>query len=257
VNLFSPRKRETIAYAHGDRLTLDGHGVRLRVDARAKRVSLRIDQAKREVIATAPTPRKLAEAVAFAESRAVWIATQLTKLPTPATLAPGAVIEVLGQPCQLEAGKGRGRLIEATDEEPMRIIAPEGERFAATVLRLLKAEAKARLLEATEIHAKALGQPLPVMSLGDPRGRWGSCTPARRGGFAGAAQVGRIRYSWRLVLATPAVLDYVAAHECAHLVEANHGPDFWALVHNLVGDHRKHRQWLKNHGAALHAFGQG
>lgn len=256
MNLFSPSKRRVATLAHGDLLTLDGHGVRLRVDGRATRVSLRIDQAKREVIATAPSARRLAEAVAFAESRAVWIAGQMVKLPARLALAPGSTIEVLGGPCRLEAGKGRGRLIEATEDAPMRIIAPDGERFTSTVLRLLKAEAKARLGEATAIHAKALGQPLPVVTINDPRGRWGSCTPARRTGFGATVEVGRIRYSWRLVLATPAVLDYVAAHECAHLVEANHGPDFWALVHDLVGDHRQHRQWLKTHGPRLHAFGR-
>jgi predicted metal-dependent hydrolase len=254
VNLFSPLKRPAKTYAHGDRVSLDGHIIRLRVDARAARVSLRVDQAKREVVATAPTVRKLAEAVTFAQERSLWIATQMARLPEPSALQPGAVIEVAGEPCLLEAGKGRGRLMQATDDAPMRIIAPEGERFTTTVVRLLKAEAKTRLTEATEIHAKALGQPMPVVSLGDPRGRWGSCTPARRSGFAASAQVGRIRYSWRLILSTAAVLDYVAAHECAHLVEANHGPDFWALVHDLVGDHRKHRQWLKVHGPSLHAF---
>jgi predicted metal-dependent hydrolase len=256
VNLFSPLNRQSKAYAHGDRISLDGHIVRLRVDARAARVSLRVDQAKREIVATAPTVRKLVEAVAFAQARSLWIASQMARLPTPSALRPGSTIQVAGEPCRLEAGKGRGRLIPATEDEPMRIIAPEGERFTTTVVRLLKAEAKARLTEATEIHAKALGQPMPAVSLGDPRGRWGSCTPARRSGFAANAQVGRIRYSWRLVLSTAAVLDYVAAHECAHLVEANHGPDFWALVHELVGDHRRHRQWLKTHGPSLHAFAQ-
>jgi predicted metal-dependent hydrolase len=256
VTLFSPFNRQTPAHAHGDRLSLDGHIVRLRVDARAHRVSLRVDQAKREVVATAPTVRALAEAVAFAQARSLWIASQMARLPTLSALQPGSVIEVASEPCRLETGKGRGRLIPATDAEPMRIIAPEGERFTTTVVRLLKVEAKVRLTEATEIHAKALGQPMPVVSLGDPRGRWGSCTPARRSGFAASAQVGRIRYSWRLILSTAAVLDYVAAHECAHLVEANHGPDFWALVHELVGDHRRHRQWLKTHGPSLHAFAQ-
>jgi predicted metal-dependent hydrolase len=256
VNLFSPLNRAAKAYAHGDRLSLDGHIVRLRVDARAARVSLRVDQAKREIVATAPTARKLTEAVAFAQERSLWIASQMVRLPEPSALRHDAVIQVAGEPCRLEAGKGRGRLIPATEDDPMRIIAPEGERFTTTVVRLLKVQAKVRLVEATEIHTKALGQPMPVVSLGDPRGRWGSCTPARRSGFAASAQVGRIRYSWRLILSTAAVLDYVAAHECAHLVEANHGPDFWALVHELVGDHRKHRQWLKTHGPSLHAFAQ-
>jgi hypothetical protein len=254
VSLLSFSKRAS--YAHGDRLVLDGHGVRLRVDGRARRVSLRIDQAKQEVVATAPSIRRLPEAVAFAHERAVWIAGQMARLPTPQVLHPGAVLQVLGEPCRLEAGPGRGRLVEATDDEPMRIIAPPGERFTSTVLRLLKTEAKTRLVEATAIHAKALGQSMPVVSLGDPRGRWGSCTPARRSLLGGQARVGRIRYSWRLILSPPAVLDYVAAHECAHLVQANHGPDFWALVHDLVGDHKRHRQWLRAHGPALHALGQ-
>ena len=88
-----------------------------------------------------------------------------------------------------------------------------------------------------------------VIRLTDARGRWGSCTPPRGG------QRGSIRLSWRLAMAPFAVADYVVVHECAHLLEANHGPRFWAHVDRLVGDHRPHRAWLRAHGAALHAFG--
>jgi len=69
-------------------------------------------------------------------------------------------------------------------------------------------------------------------------------------------EVGRIRYSWRLLLSPPTVLDYVCAHECAHLIEANHSPRFWAVVHGLIGDERPHRAWLRTHGARLHAVGR-
>ena len=65
-----------------------------------------------------------------------------------------------------------------------------------------------------------------------------------------------IRYSWRLALAPYDVADYVAAHECAHLLELNHGPKFWAHVSALVGDERPHRAWLRAEGARLHAFGR-
>jgi predicted metal-dependent hydrolase len=251
VTLFSPKP----SYAHGDRLVLDGHSVRLRVDARARRVSLRIDQARREVIATAPTARALGDAVAFARTRAVWIATQLVRLPEPQSHGPGSIIQVAGEPCRLEIGTVRGKLVPATEDEPMRILAPEGERFWPTVIRLLKAEAKRQLTEASNIHANALGKPAPVVSIMDAKGRWGSCTPARTRLFGGGNEAGRIRYSWRLILSPPEVMDYVAAHECAHLVEANHGPNFWALVKDLVGDERPHRKWLRHHGAALHSFG--
>jgi len=216
MSLFRPAPR----YAHGDRFEMDGAVVRLRVDARARRVSLRIDQGAGEVVATAPNVRRLGEAVDFAKSRAVWIAGQMVRLPESSSLLPGQTIEVLGAPCRLEAAPGRGKLLWARDEAPMRIIAPEGERFTPTVLRLLKAEARRVLAERTAVHAQALGQPQPAIMINDPKGRWGSCTPARKAGFASAARVGRIRYSWRLILAPFEVLDYVAAHECAHLIEA-------------------------------------
>lgn len=253
VNLFSPQPR----YAHGDCLVLDGHVVRLRVDARARRVSLRVDAGRREVVATAPTVRRLAEAADFARSRAVWIAGQMVRLPRPAALQPGVVIQVASEPCRLEAASGRARLVPASEDQPMRLLAPEGERFTPTVVRLLKAEAKARLTAASETYAQALGKPAPVVSIMDAKGRWGSCTPPRPRGFGVGLEAGRIRYSWRLILAPFEVMDYVAAHECAHLVEANHSPDFWAVVRELFGDERKARAWLRQHGAGLHAFGQG
>lgn len=251
MNLFNPQR-----YSHGERLSLDGVAVRLRVDARARRVSIRIDQRKREVIATAPTERRLNEAVAFARDRAVWIATQMVKLPKVAALEPGQTIEVLGLPCRLEAGTGRARLIPGAEGEPMRLIAKDDERFSATVVRLLKAEARTVLAERTAHHAHRLGEPAPTVAIMDARGRWGSCTPAPRKLFAGRVGIGRIRYSWRLILAPYAVMDYVAAHEVAHLVEANHSDRFWALVEKLVGPAKPHRAWLRAHGPRLHAFGQ-
>jgi hypothetical protein len=96
---------------------------------------------------------------------------------------------------------------------------------------------------------------MPKVAIGDAKGRWGSCRPARPPGRASKGDAGSIRYSWRLVLAPFEVADYVAAHECAHLNEANHGPKFWAEVRRLMGDPRPHRAWLRTHGAELHRFG--
>jgi predicted metal-dependent hydrolase len=209
--------------------------------------------AGRQVVATAPSPRRLADAVAFAKSRSAWIAARIDALPRGFAFAPGQTLEIQGEACLLEraAMRIRPRLVPATPDEPIRLVASgEGEAYAAAVARALKAEALRRLTERTRVHAAALAQPMPAVAVGDARARWGSCVPAQRG--RGAS----IRYSWRLVLATPAVLDYVAAHECAHLLEANHGPKFWALVHDLYGDHRPARAWLKAHGARLHAVGR-
>jgi predicted metal-dependent hydrolase len=91
---------------------------------------------------------------------------------------------------------------------------------------------------------------MPKVAVADAKGRWGSCRAGRLG------QPGSIRYSWRLALAPFAVADYVAAHECAHLLELNHGPRFWAHVRALVGEAAPHRAWLRAEGARLHAFGR-
>ena len=157
----------------------------------------------------------------------------------------------------LDAGAIRTLDLPAKQTSLELLFEARDETHADAVVRALKAEARRILTERTEVHARAVGRPMPAVAITDPRARWGSCTPPRTRGFGAAAEVGRIRYSWRLVLAPPAVLDYVAAHECAHLVEANHSRKFWAVVHSINGDHRPHRDWLKAHGARLHAFGRG
>src|SRR5215211_3598614 len=103
------------AFADGDRLEVAGFVVRLKVHRRARRVSLRLDRTRREVVATAPSPRRLAEAAAFARERAGWIAERLAELPAMSPLAPGLLIEVFGRPVRLEAGSGRARWIEPDD----------------------------------------------------------------------------------------------------------------------------------------------
>lgn len=246
MNLFGrPR------FSHGDRIDADGHPVRLSVNARARRISLRVDRVKREAIAVAPSARRLDEAVAFAHERIDWIASQLADLPQTTRLRPGAEISLFGETVRLLAGAGRARLHPATVLESASITAPDDAAFGDRVLRLVKAEARRWLTERTVVHSRTLNQPLPKIAITDTRGRWGSCRPASARGPAS------IRYSWRLALAPAAVADYVAAHECAHLIEANHGPRFWALVREINGDPAPHRGWLKREGGRLQAVGRG
>ena len=112
--------------------------------------------------------------------------------------------------------------------------------------RDLRREALGAFRERAAVHCARLGAPAPSLAITDTRSRWGSCTPARDGRPAS------VRLSWRLMLAPSAVADYVVAHECAHLLETNHGPRFWTLVRDLVGDPKPHRAWLRAHGAMLH-----
>lgn len=239
------------ALSDGDRLEVAGAAVRLKVNRRARRVSLRLDRTKREIVATAPSLRRLPEAAAFARERATWIAERLAELPSVEPLAPGMRVEVFGRPVRLEAGLGRARWVEPLDgSTPMIVAMGEGEGFTRAVILVIRRKALEVLTERTRHYALRLGAPMPKVSVADAKSRWGSCKPGPRG------TPGVIRYSWRLALAPFEVADYVAAHECAHLLELNHGPRFWAHVRSLVGDERRHRLWLREQGARLHAFGR-
>lgn len=238
------------SFTDGDRLEVAGAVVTLKINRRARRVSLRLDRTRRQIVATAPSARRLPEAAAFARERAHWIAERLAELPAPAAIEPGMVLELFGDKVRLEAGDGRARWIEATPFTPHRISAMgDGEGYARAVILIIKKRALQVLTARTAHYAAKLKAPMPKVAIMDAKARWGSCRPGR-GGLPGS-----IRYSWRLALAPFAVADYVAAHECAHLRELNHGPKFWAHVQDLVGDERPHRAWLRAEGSRLHAFG--
>ncbi len=238
MGLFTAAQR----FSDGDRLDVAGCPVRLKVDGRARRVSLRVDRARSEVVALAPSPRRLSEAVAFAHEKSAWIAGQLAALPGRISVAPGGTLRLYDQAFRLEVGPGRAR------KDGDRLVAPDDANWGLKILRLAKRDALSVLTERTAVHAAALNRPMPSVAVADPKARWGSCRPARPGTPAA------IRYSWRLILAPAAVADYVVAHECAHLIEANHGPKFWALCERLVGDPSPHRAWLRAHAAELHAI---
>lgn len=237
------------AHADGDLVEVEGLPVRLKVNPRSRRIALRLDRTRREVVASAPDRRGLSEAVRFAFSRADWIRSRLAAAPEPLWLGPGLELTVFDRPCRLEDGEGRTRILEAEDGALVIRASGEPEAFARSVVRVLKREALSGFRELSRRHCETLGAPLPTVAVTDTRSRWGSCTPGRAGGPPA------VRYVWRLALAPIPVADYVAAHECAHILQPNHGPAFWALVRDLVGDPAPHREWLRREGPRLHALG--
>jgi predicted metal-dependent hydrolase len=234
--------------AHGQTFDLDGLPLRLSVNRRARRVSIRIDAARGQAVCVAPSERRLVDAVAFARSKASWIADRLAARPEGAgAYIPGSTVPLEGVDIPLEQtpGSAAARLVDTPSGMAIRS-GGEGEAYARRVENLLKRMARERLAHQTGVHARALNLKAPKVGIGDPKSRWGSCTPGR----------GSIRYSWRLILAPPEILDYVAAHEVAHLVHADHSTAFWGVVERLIGDHKPYRAWLRANGAALHAVGR-
>lgn len=238
------------SYADGQLLQIEGVRVRLRVSSRATRVSLRVDRTTGEAVAVAPTRSALREAARFANERRAWLRAQLADVPAPASaLVANDRLEVLGEVWRLQPDGRRPRLTPAAPDGQRDLGGcGEGDVDPMIVARIVRREAKAAFEARTLVHCSALGVEPPPIGLMDARTRWGSCTPAQRGRAAS------IRLSWRLALAPWPVADYVVAHECAHLLEANHGPRFWAHVRNLVGDPAPHRRWLRAEGARLHGL---
>jgi len=241
--------QRSIRHADGDVIEVGAAKVRLTVSKRARRVSLRVDRATGEVLAIAPTPRRLADAVAFANERRAWIAERAADLKPPTRLRPGLQVTVFGEACVLARSPGRASLEAATWERGKKIaLAADDAAYARAVIDLVKREARDWFAPRLDQHCRQLGVRTPSFALADAQTRWGSCTPGDR------RRPAAIRLSWRLALAPPEVADYVAAHECAHLLHANHGPAFWTEVRRLIGDERPHRAWLRQHGGALHGF---
>lgn len=216
--------------------------LRLRVNARARRISLRLDNKTGEAVVTAPRPRDLPQAVDFALSRAQWIAEHQAARPDNILFAPDSDIPYLGAQLRLVHS---GNAAAARMSGGVLTAGGDGEAYHRRVERYLRKQALEFAQTHTEIYAQKLGYTGVKISLFDAKGRWGSCTPGRKA----------IRLSWRLILAPEPVFAYVCAHEAAHLRHPDHSDRFWAEVEGLYGDYRSARRWLKNEGVGLFAFG--
>ncbi|SHF06478.1 hypothetical protein SAMN05444279_1166 [Ruegeria intermedia] len=209
----------------------------LRKSARARRISLRISQLDGRVTLTYPQGVPESEAIGFARTKEDWIRQHLRARPEPAVIRFGQILPVEGVPRRIVPADGR-RVVLAAD----RIAVPEGAE-ARRLARFLKELARDRLTGACDDYAAMLGRAYSSLTLRDTRSRWGSCSSA-----------GGLMFSWRLILAPPEVLHYVAAHEVAHLAEMNHSPAFWTQVERLFGPYEAPRRWLRDNGAELHRY---
>jgi predicted metal-dependent hydrolase len=221
--------------------------VRVRRHRQARRYTLRILAATREVVLTMPPRGCLKEAQEFAQKHGGWIASRLHRLPEAEPFAPGVMVPLRGEMHRVVHRPGvRGTVwIEIGDDGERKLcVAGDAPHIDRRVSDFLRREAKADLERASRALAARLGVTVKQVAIRDPSSRWGSCSTT-----------GVLSYSWRLILAPPFVLEYLAAHEVAHLVEMNHSPRFWRLVDRLCPDVRRAKAWLDMHGTELHRYG--
>jgi predicted metal-dependent hydrolase len=213
----------------------------VKLNPRARRLIVKVHPTTGEVVVIAPSKRALDRAIEFARGQMDWIARQVKQVPSRVVLLPGARIPFRGEehviarcedgPVSIDAEKCVIRIPGRLEHAPRRL------------LDFLKRQAK-RELEARAFEFAALINTKPArITVRDTASRWGSCSSTRS-----------LSFSWRLILAPAFVLEYVVAHEVAHLKEMNHGAGFWKLVRELAGDVRKPQAWLRQHGSALHRY---
>jgi predicted metal-dependent hydrolase len=249
-------RKETASTADSSRLILIHAGETIVVTLRrlqsARRFTLRVRFAARDAVLTMPQRGSLRDARVFAERHAAWIAARLKRLPAVIPFDDGAIAPLRGlDHLLLHVPGARGvvwsePLREAAPGDPAHALYVAGgrEHMQRRVRDFLKREARRDLETAVARHTHNLGLPPRQIGLRDPVSRWGSCSAT-----------GSLNFSWRLIMAPSFVLDYLAAHEVAHLVHLNHSPRFWALAHDLCSDVDRAEAWLTTHGAHLHKYG--
>jgi len=218
--------------------------LRIVENARAKRLTLRIETGGKGLRVTVPPGIDPREVDRFLDRHRGWLETRLAKLPDDAALRPGVKLPVRGVPHRIVHQPGRGTVtVGAVEGEPALIVHGDRAHLQRRLADFLKREAKRDIELLVAKHTASVGRRAKTVRYRDTTSRWGSCTSD-----------GTLSFSWRIMMAPRTVIDYLVAHEVAHLKEMNHGPKFWALCRELCPRTDEARAWLKKNGGVLQAI---
>ncbi len=245
------RPLRAMAPPSSQRLSVQGltDPVEVRRHPAARRMTLRVSRTTRSVIVTLPVSCDLAQAGTFLSTHLDWVRERLGNLPEHIPFSAGSVIPLRGAPHVIvERGVSRrAAVVETTttvDGKRALSVSGQAEHVARRLRDWLAQEAACDLGERVGWHAQNLGLKAGRVTVRDQKSRWGSCS-----------STGALSFSWRLIMAPDFVLDYVAAHEVAHLAEMNHGPRFWRLVAQTMPRTEEAKRWLQISGGDLHRYG--
>jgi predicted metal-dependent hydrolase len=241
--LFGKTSRVVLKPLEPITIDLDGVAVvvTLRRNAMARRMVLRLNRDGTSFVLTLPKRQSRTASLSFVEASKIWMQNTLAQSGRQDNDPSTDKIMLRGVEMQIiRTGKARG-LVQADEETKSIFVSGTDAHWQRRLVDWLKAQADSDLRNASGNYAAKMQCKFSRLTVRDQKSRWGSCTAD-----------GALSYSWRLILAPPHVLDYVAAHEVAHLREMNHGPRFWRLVLTHCAQTRKAQQWLKAHGHKLH-----
>lgn len=210
----------------------------------AKRVRLKVSRKSGQVVLVLPLRASQRAGLAFAQSKADWIADQLDNLPQKNIFQDGMPLSFLGTQVVIHHSPSARRGVWL--DENVIWVSGRAEHLPRRVQDFLKKEFASYALKKARETADLVKVKVQKVTIRDTVSRWGSCSGS-----------GHLSLSWRLGLAPRFVADYVIAHEVAHLVEMNHSAAFWQVVAGLCPAYRKAELWLKKNAAYLYSFGSG
>ncbi len=240
-----PAKRQS---SHTRSFEIAGRALPLIItqNPRAKRLTLRIQPGGRGLKVTVPPHVSEGEVNDFVERNRLWLKSKLDLVPDKPEVREGIKIPIRGVNHLIVRRSGRGVThTEMGADGSARIVVFGDEKFVRRrVADFLKKEAKREIEQLVARHSSKVGRRAKAIRFRDTTSRWGSCTSD-----------GNLSFSWRIMMAPPQVINYLVAHEVAHLKEMNHSARFWALCKELCPETDKCKSWLKRNGNKLQAIG--
>lgn len=208
----------------------------------SRRMTLRYNPLKHEVCLSLPYYVSVAEGMRFVTSRHDWLKEQMAVTRSRTRLEDGARLSVFGVGYTITHVQGSREAVRA--EDGRIYVGGEKDFLARRVRDWVKAATRREIEQLATHYADALGKTVRRIRLRDTSSCWGSCTSD-----------GYLNFSWRLAFAPREVMEYVVAHEVAHLVEMNHTPRFWQVVAHIYPGYERHKTWLRRHGHELYTVG--
>lgn len=231
---------------HQDRLKTISSRLHLRVSPRARRMMLRLDPETRAVHLIVPPRMNMNAALDFADQHRKWIREKISSLPKPVPFIDGTIIPFFGRDHYLEIIREEGRrTTEITVKNRIMTVETPLANPSQKIETYLRAWVQSEIADMATEKAAEIRRRIGHVRVRDTKSRWGSC-----------AEDGNLSFCWRLVFAPRDVIDYVVAHEVAHLVHFDHSPAFWRLCDRLSSNMDGGRAWLKEYGQSLMTYGK-
>ena len=206
--------------------------------SRARNLTLRYNLKKSCFVVSGPKRASRKSLVEFVTAHHAWMTQQMRSVPQAPSIIEDGVIMIEGIQRRIIHQEAAGVHVSLTEDSLM--VACRTERLSRAIRRFIIQHAEKLISELAHEKAAQIGKRITKITLRDTSSRWGSC-----------AHDGSLSFSWRLIMAPFDVIDYVVAHEVAHLQHFDHSQDFWALCRELSESYTIGKHWLKINGAHL------